>query len=80
MENRCESREKISLCRFFSLLVALQLSDGFEVKSDLIVPNIKFNANPIQNVPLVNSALAKNLSSPYCRSNVLGEAQTGFEF
>ncbi|CAD5114677.1 DgyrCDS3723 [Dimorphilus gyrociliatus] len=78
LRNRCESREKISLCRFFSSLVAIQLSNGYEVKSDLIAPSIKFNATPIQNVPLVNSALAKNLASPYCRSYVLGEAQTGY--
>ncbi|CAD5125612.1 DgyrCDS13815 [Dimorphilus gyrociliatus] len=78
LHKRCKTNQKISFCQFFHPLVALQIGDGLEIRSDMVYPDVSFTAIPIQNVPLVPSALAKNLASPYCRSYVLGEAQSGY--
>ena len=44
---------------------------------DLLLPKVIFKATPIQAVPIMTTALSKNLAGPMSLSEVQGEAKSG---
>ena len=54
------------------------MSCGLDV--DIIMAETSFKATPINAVPIVPSALSKNLSGPVSLSEIQGEPKTGYVF
>ena len=75
-------KDKIELSRFVSLRASGSINLGKDSMSchldvDVLMAGTTFQATPINAVPIVPSALSKNLSGPVSLSEVQGEPKTG---
>ena len=85
IQEHCNKKEKIELSRFVSLRASGSCCSGKDSMScsldvDLIMAGTAFQATPINAVPIVPSALSKNLSGPVSLSEIQGEPKTGYVF
>ena len=82
LQDNCSVKDKIELSRSVTLRASGSIrldkdamSCGLDV--DLMMAGTTFQATPINAVPIVPSALSKNLSGPVSLSEVQGESKTG---
>lgn len=86
LAQRCNCRDALELSNFMLLKGWFSFHEGNADKTiahlqfDVVTMATVFKATPINMVPIVPTALAKNLSGPHSLSQVQGRPKSGYVF
>jgi len=86
VDNRCRASKPVDLNHFVSLRISGSWHASpssatiFQLNLSFVYPNIGFRLTPVNSVPIIPTALSKNLSGPLSISDVQGSAKSGYVF
>ena len=86
MDSCCRANKSVDLNHFVSLRVTGSWHASpasttiFQLSVSFVYPDIGFRLTPVNAVPIIPTALSKNLSSPLSISDVQGAAKSGYVF
>ena len=83
LQQRCVTKDKLDLNHFVVLQAFASYCSSsdchiFYLDLDVVLPAVTFTATPINSIPIVPTALSKNLSGPLSMSDVQGEPKSGY--
>jgi len=84
VDSRCQADKHIDLNQFVSLRLAgswhtsPSSSTIVQLNLSLVYPSIGFKLTPVNALPIIPTALSKNLSGPMSISDVQGMAKSGY--
>ena len=84
MDRRCRANKPVDVNHFVSLRVASSwhaspsMATVFQLNLSCIYPSVGFTVTPVNAVPIIPTALSKNLSGPLSITDVQGTAKSGY--
>ena len=84
VDGRCRANKPVDLNHFVSLRVTSSWHASpssatiFQLNLSFVYPDIGFRLTPVNPVPIIPTALSKNLSGPLSISDVQGSAKSGY--
>jgi len=84
LDSCCRANKPVDLNHFVSLQVTSSWHSSsvsptvFQLYLSFVYPNIGFRLTPVSAVPIIPTALSKNLSGPLSISDVQGAAKSGY--